>query len=55
MPCRLVAEAIKKVEGTRRCYRLVGGVLVERTASEVLPAVENNAVKVCCYWHTSSD
>jgi len=26
----------------RRCFRLVGGVLVERTVGEVLPAVERN-------------
>jgi prefoldin subunit 2 len=39
---RVVIDAVKKVEPTRRCYRLVGGVLVERTAGEVLPALETN-------------
>jgi len=38
----LVLEALKPLEGDRRCYRLVGGVLVERTAAEVLPAVQKN-------------
>jgi len=37
-----VLEALKPLEGDRRCYRLVGGVLVERTAAEVLPAVQKN-------------
>ena len=35
----LVIEALKPLEATRRCHRLVGGVLVERTVGEVLPAV----------------
>jgi len=38
----LVVSAIDKLESTRRCYRLVGGVLVERTVGEVLPAVTKN-------------
>lgn len=39
---RVVCDAMRKVEPARRCYRLVGGVLVERTAGEVLPAVEQS-------------
>uniref|UniRef100_A0A023FGW7 Putative prefoldin subunit 2 n=1 Tax=Amblyomma cajennense TaxID=34607 RepID=A0A023FGW7_AMBCJ len=38
----LVAEALQKVDGDRRCYRMVGGVLVERTVKDILPAVERN-------------
>lgn len=38
----LVVKALRPMEGTRKCYRLVGGVLVERTVSEVLPAIETN-------------
>mmetsp|Transcript_132000 Transcript_132000/g.228777 ORF Transcript_132000/g.228777 Transcript_132000/m.228777 type:complete len:105 (-) Transcript_132000:211-525(-) len=38
----LVLDALKPLEPERKCYRLVGGVLVERTASEVRPAVEKN-------------
>eukprot|EP01118_Nematostelium_gracile_P010206 TRINITY_DN3497_c0_g1_i1.p1 TRINITY_DN3497_c0_g1~~TRINITY_DN3497_c0_g1_i1.p1 ORF type:complete len:133 (+),score=37.06 TRINITY_DN3497_c0_g1_i1:104-502(+) len=38
----LVITAIEKLEPTRKCYRLVGGVLVERTVGEVLPAVKKN-------------
>eukprot|EP01105_Mastigella_eilhardi_P014317 TRINITY_DN3265_c0_g1_i1.p2 TRINITY_DN3265_c0_g1~~TRINITY_DN3265_c0_g1_i1.p2 ORF type:complete len:172 (+),score=78.54 TRINITY_DN3265_c0_g1_i1:52-516(+) len=43
---KLVIETMNKVEGSRRCYRLVGGVLVERTAAEVLPAVQTNFAKL---------
>eukprot|EP00027_Filamoeba_sp_ATCC50430_P014914 CAMPEP_0168569982 /NCGR_PEP_ID=MMETSP0413-20121227/16473_1 /TAXON_ID=136452 /ORGANISM="Filamoeba nolandi, Strain NC-AS-23-1" /LENGTH=127 /DNA_ID=CAMNT_0008602565 /DNA_START=35 /DNA_END=415 /DNA_ORIENTATION=+ len=38
----LVIGAIEKLEPSRRCYRLIGGVLVERTVGEVLPAVQKN-------------
>uniref|UniRef100_A0A8C7WSC5 Prefoldin subunit 2 n=1 Tax=Oryzias sinensis TaxID=183150 RepID=A0A8C7WSC5_9TELE len=38
----LVIETLKEVDPSRKCYRLVGGVLVERTVKEVLPALENN-------------
>lgn len=40
--CRLVINAISGLDSGRRCYRLVGGVLVERTVGEVLPAVRKN-------------
>lgn len=38
----LVLEQLNKLEGDRRAYRLVGGVLVERTVAEVLPPVQQN-------------
>eukprot|EP00126_Sphaerothecum_destruens_P001082 Sdes_comp13043_c0_seq2m3044 len=38
----LVIDAIKDLEGDRKCFRLVGGVLVERTVREVLPALKTN-------------
>ncbi|KAI0235603.1 Prefoldin subunit 2 [Lamellibrachia satsuma] len=38
----LVVEALKEVDGSRKCFRLVGGVLVERTVKEVLPALTSN-------------
>ena len=37
---------LKGVEGERRCFRLVGGVLVERTVKEVLPALQYNNEQV---------
>lgn len=38
----IVIEALGKVDKSRRCYRLIGGVLVERTVAEVLPALQEN-------------
>lgn len=38
----LVMEAIRPLDPSRRCYRMIGGVLVERTIKEVLPAVEGS-------------
>ncbi|NXO63025.1 PFD2 protein, partial [Phainopepla nitens] len=38
----LVIETLREVDPTRKCFRMVGGVLVERTVKEVLPALESN-------------
>jgi Prefoldin subunit len=38
-PQRLVVKTLDGLDGERRCWRLVSGVLVERTVAEVLPAV----------------
>ncbi|KAF8392363.1 hypothetical protein HHK36_022705 [Tetracentron sinense] len=38
----LVIGAIQPLDPSRRCYRMIGGVLVERTIKEVLPAVQRN-------------
>jgi hypothetical protein len=49
------------LEPSRKCFRLVGGVLVERTVAEVHPAVTSNKDKIksvleslrCCFhWHS---
>lgn len=42
----LVLKAFEKVEPSRRCFRMVGGVLVERTVAEVTPAVQDNKGKI---------
>mmetsp|Transcript_22973 Transcript_22973/g.36704 ORF Transcript_22973/g.36704 Transcript_22973/m.36704 type:complete len:141 (+) Transcript_22973:60-482(+) len=42
----LVLKAFEKVEPTRRCFRMIGGVLVERTVNEVKPAIEANKEKI---------
>ncbi|KAI9307643.1 Prefoldin beta-like protein [Cunninghamella echinulata] len=39
---KLVIDGISPLEPERKCFRMVGGVLVERTIKEVLPALENN-------------
>lgn len=36
-----LTEAAKGDQG-RKCFRLIGGVLVERTVQEVLPALQTN-------------
>ncbi|XP_062595383.1 prefoldin subunit 2-like [Saccostrea cucullata] len=38
----LVIETLKDVDPDRKCFRMVGGVLVERTVKDVLPALVNN-------------
>ncbi|RMX43001.1 prefoldin subunit 2 [Pocillopora verrucosa] len=42
----IVIEALKGVEPDRRCFRMIGGVLVERTVKDVLPALENNKEQI---------
>ncbi len=44
--CRAVISALKEVDPDRRCFRLVGGVLVERQVKDVLPALESNFKQV---------
>ena len=43
---RLVIDTLKDVDPDRKCFRMVGGVLVERTVKEVLPALVNNREQV---------
>ena len=38
----LVIDEVKDFEPTRRCWRLVGGVLIEKTVGEVVPALKEN-------------
>jgi prefoldin subunit 2 len=40
---RLVIETLSKLESERKAFRLVGGILVERSVGEVLPTVTRNA------------
>jgi len=42
----LVVAALSKADPKRRCFRLVGGVLAERTVVEVKPQVEENRTRV---------
>ncbi|XP_032833189.2 prefoldin subunit 2 [Petromyzon marinus] len=42
----LVIDALRDVDPERRCYRMVGGVLVERTVKEVLPALQSNKEQI---------
>lgn len=47
---RLVIDSISPLEPERKCFRMVGGVLVERTVKEVLPALETNFSGVSGVW-----
>ena len=38
----LVIETLTPLEPSRRCFRMIGGVLVERTVKEVLPTLTTN-------------
>ncbi|RKO96119.1 hypothetical protein CXG81DRAFT_27819 [Caulochytrium protostelioides] len=39
---QLVIDTISGMSGDRKCFRLVGGILVERTVKDVLPLVKGN-------------
>eukprot|EP01039_Chlorochromonas_danica_P001799 gene1797-1965_t len=39
---KLVVDTLGKLESDRRAFRLVGGVLVERTVGEIFPTVSQN-------------
>lgn len=41
--CRLVIESLTPLPADRKCFRLINGVLVERTVKEVLPALKTNS------------
>lgn len=47
--CSAVVETLKaaqKVDPARKCFRLIGGVLVERSVADVVPALEANLTSV---------
>lgn len=39
---RIVIDTLKDLDPERKCFRMIGGVLVERTVKEVLPALRSN-------------
>jgi prefoldin subunit 2 len=39
-------KTLEPLEPSRKAFRLIGGILVERTVEEVLPAVKKNADQV---------
>merc|ERR1711973_335928 len=43
---QLVGETLKNADADRKCWRLVGGVLTERTVGTVLPAVEEQIANI---------
>ncbi|KAL8934937.1 MAG: hypothetical protein Q9211_004970 [Gyalolechia sp. 1 TL-2023] len=40
---KLVLETLKPLPEDRKCFRLINGVLVERTVKDVLPALQTNS------------
>lgn len=40
---RLVIETLEPLPKERKCFRMINGVLVERTIDEVLPSLKTNA------------
>ena len=43
---KLVIDTLKDLDPKRRCFRMVGGVLVERDVESVLPTLKNNHQKM---------
>ncbi|KAM5351712.1 hypothetical protein ACJ41O_004435 [Fusarium nematophilum] len=39
---KLVLETLEPLSGDRKCFRLINGVLVERTVKDVVPALKTN-------------
>jgi prefoldin subunit 2 len=42
-PFRLVIETLEPLPKNRKCFRMVNGVLVERTVEDVIPSLKTNA------------
>lgn len=40
---RLVLETLAPLPGDRKCFRMINGVLTERTVKDVLPTLQTNA------------
>jgi chaperonin cofactor prefoldin len=40
---RLVLETLEPLSGDRKCFRMINGVLVERTVKDVVPALKTNS------------
>ncbi|KAH6675709.1 Prefoldin beta-like protein [Halenospora varia] len=40
---RLVLETLEPLPADRKCFRMINGVLVERTVKDVVPALQTNS------------
>jgi prefoldin subunit 2 len=45
----MVIDTLTPMEQNRKCWRMIGDILVERTVGEFLPAVKNNYDGVCLF------
>lgn len=43
---RIVIDTLKNIDPKRKCYRMTGGVLCERTVEDVMPALVTNKEQV---------
>lgn len=43
---RIVIDTLKDLDGDRKCFRMVGGVLCEKTVKDVLPSLITNRDQV---------
>jgi len=43
---KIVIEALKETDAERKCFRMIGGILVEGTVKEVLPNLITNSEKM---------
>jgi len=41
--CRLVLETLEPLSEDRKCFRMINGVLIERTVKDVVPALKTNS------------
>lgn len=39
---KLVLESLRPMDKDRKCFRMIGGALVEKTVGEVIPMLETN-------------
>ncbi|XP_014211922.1 prefoldin subunit 2 [Copidosoma floridanum] len=39
---KIVIDTLKNINPTRKCYRMIGGILCERTVEEIMPALISN-------------
>lgn len=43
-------KALSEVDPDRKCFRLIGGFLYEKTVKDVLPALEKRRIEVIIYY-----
>ncbi|KAH0951371.1 hypothetical protein HN011_007010 [Eciton burchellii] len=52
---KIVIDTLKNVEPKRKCYRMIGGVLCERTVEDIMPALVTNKEQLMKVIETLND